>query len=519
MKLNKLTAACALALAAVSGQALALTAFEAPDLGGPILLSGASAPQNTLGSLAGLLFEPGFFTYHDDNGTTANTGDDGKLFRAYFGVVKTGAGFASNLEGKKVLLIDRAKGGSVWGVNPVARAEAIQTLNVSSGACTLVSGIYRCAMKGTDPNLPGYPVGGEQVPDFGVSDVAPNMFKNSYNVEFGASQLTESEGAVFGGTVFPAFSIMMGFAANSNVPAAATLSRADYGAMLTGNIANWKNVDNPTNLVAGGSAGSGPVIVCRRVPGSGTQASYNWYFNGFPCVDQSLGLGSSSVPARMPNCNGTFDVDNPAPAACLSGTGTPADPYILSTSSAVVIENSASGDVRNCLIASAGGTIGSNPAGQHNWVAEDGKSYRTNFPAGSKAIGVLSLDSIGGAGEGSNWFFRNMEGSGTFNGTTQTASAGSTGISPSETNHIEGRYDFAVETTFQYRNDYAAGDRKDFIDLFIARAGDPVVLDNVGTGLKKATLAVPPAFDPTTTANVAKVTHFGNMCTPLQKLY
>ena len=46
-KLNPLAAAVAATLSLGSGQALALTAFDAPDV--DIYLSGASAPQNLLG--------------------------------------------------------------------------------------------------------------------------------------------------------------------------------------------------------------------------------------------------------------------------------------------------------------------------------------------------------------------------------------------------------------------------------------------------------------------------------------
>ncbi|MFP5465836.1 MAG: hypothetical protein ACLGHR_13860, partial [Gammaproteobacteria bacterium] len=65
-KLNPIAAACAAALGLASASAAALTAFEAADPGLDIYLSGASAPQNTLGAIAGQLFEPGYIVYYSD---------------------------------------------------------------------------------------------------------------------------------------------------------------------------------------------------------------------------------------------------------------------------------------------------------------------------------------------------------------------------------------------------------------------------------------------------------------------
>lgn len=202
-KLNPLAAACAAALGLSAGNALALTAFEAPDV--DIYLSGASAPQNLLGEIANKFFDAGqgIFVYHDNNATAGTFTDDGRSYRAYYGVVKNvvGSGINPALVGKKVRLINRAKGGSVWGVNPVARAEAIANLKINSTDCALSSGIYRCPEQGSDAAQNNT---ANRVPDFGVSDVEPNMFKSPLNVEFGASQLSATEATIFDGTQFGA---------------------------------------------------------------------------------------------------------------------------------------------------------------------------------------------------------------------------------------------------------------------------------------------------------------------------
>ncbi len=500
-KLNPLAAACAAALSLSAGQALALTAFEAPEV--DIYLSGASAPQNLLGEIANKLFDSaqGIFVYHDNNATTANFGDDGRSYRAYFGVVKNDPSIRESLRGKKVLLVNRAKGGSVWGVNPVARAEAIATMKIDSASCTLNTGIYRCPEVGNDLT----PTADNRIPDFGVSDVEPNMFKGPLNVEFGATQLTPAEAAVFAGTQFGASSLMMGIVATNAVPDTLPISHAEYGAMLSGLIGDWSQV-------ADGST-SGAVTVCRRVQGSGTQASYNWFFNNFPCAKDGLhGTSASTVPARMVDSAG-YDGAH---------AGTSGDPIVIDPSAGyTVVENPSSGNVRDCLARAQSGT-------DHTFTGDDGKVYKVRFslaPA-TKAVGVLSLDSLNTE---NGWSFRALDGAGRINPATDAFECSNAnqlecGIAPTKANHREGRYDFAVELSFQYRNTTVnavpalSGLKKDVADEFIELIGDPTVLNTLAAGPKEATIALPGLYDPTTDTNVAKATRNGNTCAPLQKL-
>lgn len=501
-KLNPLAAACAAALSLSAGQALALTAFEAPDV--DIYLSGASAPQNLLGEIANKMFDAsqGIFVYHDDNGSAANFGDDGKSYRAYYGVVKADPSIRASLHGKKVLLVNRAKGGSVWGVNPVARAEAIATMKIDSASCVLDSGIYRCPQVGNDL----VPTADNRIPDFGVSDVEPNMFKGPLNVEFGATQLTPAEAAVFAGTQFGASSLMMGIVATNAVPDTLPISHAEYGAMLSGIIGDWSSVGD-------GSAGPAPVTVCRRVQGSGTQASYNWFFNNFPCAKDGLhGTSASTVPARMLDSAG-YDGAH---------AGTAADPILIDPSAGyTVVENPSSSNVADCLKNAQAGT-------DHQFTGDDGKVYKVRFslaPA-TKAIGVLSLDSLN---KENGWSFRALDGAGRINPATDAFECSNAnqlecGIAPTKANHREGRYEFAVELSFQYRNATVnavpalGGLKKDVADEFVELIGDPAVLNTLAAGPKEATIALPISYDPTTDTNVAKATRYGNTCAPLQKL-
>ncbi len=504
MKLKHIAIASAMALAGVSSQAFALGAFDAADE--TIFLSGASAPDAFLASIATGLFtgtaaDP-IFTYKDDNGTAATT-DDGKLYTAYFGVVKTDASIPASLHGKKVRLIKRSDGGSVWGVNPVARASSIATLKIASASCTLTgTNTYACPKVGVDPGV-GTPTGDEMVPDFGVSDVAPNMFKGPLNVEFGQSELSADE--VAGLTVKGVNTLMMGLAVTNAVPTTTYFDRANYGAMLNGSITEW--------IAAGAAAApaaGNQVVVCRRVPGSGTQTSYNWFFSNFPCTTNSIAGSGALEPSRM-GVNALIDTDAVPNDGLTAATAFEIDP----TAGYTVIENSSSGLVRTCLNKAQNG-------GVHEFIDEEGKYYKVNFGSGGYgAIGVLSVDSHGketNATEG-GWSFRNMDGAGalgTASSSDQTVTG--TGVAPTQANLMEGKYEFAGELTMQYRNDLS-GLKKDFADEFIKRAG-------AASFQKKWTAALFPNETPVvnaagvlTSTNIARATRNGNMCAPLQKLF
>lgn len=499
MKLNKIAAACAVALAGMSSQAFALGAFDVADE--TIYLSGASAPDGFLASIATGLFtntatDPVFF-YKDDNATAVTT-DDGKLYNGFFGVIKADASIPASLHGKKVRLIKRSDGGSVFGVNPVARSEALATLKISSAACTLTgTNTYACPKVGVDSGV-GAPTGEEMVPDFGVSDVAPNMFKSPLNVEFGKTELSTDEVAAM--TVKSVNTLMMGLAVTNAVPTTTYFDRANYGAMLTGNITGW--------IAAGAAAAPAAgdqVVVCRRVPGSGTQTSYNWFFNNFPCTTTSIAGSGDIAPARM-NVSAIIGGDGLS-----ATTAFEIDP----TAGYTVLENSTSGKVRECLYKAQNG-------GVHAFQDEEGKYYKVNFGTGGYgAIGVLSVDSHGketSTTEG-GWSFRNMDGAGalgTASSTDQTVTG--TGVAPTQANLMEGKYEFAAELTMQYRTDLA-GLKLDFANEFIERAGDPTFQKKWTAALfPNATPVVSPAGVLTST-NIARATRNGNMCAPLQKLF
>jgi hypothetical protein len=375
---------------------------------------------------------------------------------------------------------------------------------------------YRCNIIGTDPGFLGHTnlSNAGQVEDFGVSDVEPAMFKGPYNIEFGQTALTATEA----GRLTPAAVnvLMMGIVATAAVPATTYISRQDYGSMLSGVVQDWSQIDSTI------TTGNTQVVVCRRVQGSGTQTSYNWFFNNFPCQGA---FGGAVPPARM--------LDNSA-GVDLAHAGTVADPILIDpTAGYTVVENSGSGNVRDCLVRADNRT-------DYNFLGDDNRNYRIRFSLGGatpfRAIGVLSLDSYTATSNtmdptgATKWSYRMLDGAGIFNPTTQLVSAGpGTGIAPSKANLMTGKYDFAVELSMQYRNQSvtnlhgdvvpaASGLTLEFINEFISRAGDPAF------NTVNATAALPGIYVPTLDANgvptnnVARGTRSANTCTPWQKL-
>jgi hypothetical protein len=512
MKFKKLAVASAMAVAALSGQAAMAAApgiATTPDV--DVYLTGASAPQNILGALAETMFGANtagtFNNYHVfyDNGSTI-----GASYRAYYGALQAPinvnsptVGSVTLAAGTKVRLINRAKGGSVWGVDPVARTQNIAWMNPSSGNCTLQTNTslayqYLCAESGSDTNAADV---NNRVSDFGVSDVEPAMFKATLNVEGNAGELTPAELATLTSTA--ANGLLFGIPATTSVPAGINFTRGLFSSILSGYTQDWTSVD--------GTIASGPtqVVICRRVQGSGTQTTYNAYFNNFPCTASSFVPGVAQ-PSRMSDSAGYSETVSTITV----------DP----TAGFTVVENPSSGNVRTCLErAQTGGTH------TYSYLTDLGvtKTVSVNFGGGGyRAVGVLSLDSTPTA----NWGFRNLNGQ-----------------APTKTNLRNGNYDFFGEQSMQYNNTghnnyYPIASLNDttnwvvtavnsgsathiknkraFIEEFVRRAGDPAILNQItSTALKNATAALPLAYVPDESTadglNTMYVTHQGNACSPV----
>lgn len=517
MKLKQLAIACATALA-VPMAAHAVAPTGPYDTAGAmrVYLSGASAPDTYLDTIMVGLLKPGTFYKY-------TVGSD---YRLYLGELA-----ATN---QKIVFVKRSKGGSVWGVNPIGDTNPanrlIQTMDLNNVDCptaaaagsTAGAACLASAVKGNDPGFSGNP-GASEVPDFGVSDVAPFMFKEPFNVEFGAQQLGDTSNL----TIKPVNTVLFGSVATAAVPDSLQISNADYHAMLTASVFDWKTIG--LTFPAGDLKTN--VVVCRRVPGSGTQATYNWYFNNFPCSGNSLtsGVSGFSTPTRMTDSAGYFGFTK--------GTGDGSSDAnaigIDVTAGYAVIEGVGSGDVRKCLTAA-------NNKQEYKFIGDDGLHYVANFnqsPAGDtvnagyRAIGILSLDSQAKYavtdGAESAWFYRSLNGNGRFYSNTQTCLVGATlaapgaapaggtaatGVCPNQAETRTGHYDMAGEQTMQYltstTKDSFDTARRNFENAFITAAGAP--------GNQAAyTMSVPGDYIPDGSNAVAYASRAGNQCGPL----
>lgn len=514
MKQKQIAIACAAALA-VPMVAHAAAPTGPYDTAGAITvyLSGASAPDTFIDTIMTGMLNPGFYKY------TAGTD-----YRLYLGELAA--------SGQKIVFIKRSKGGSAFGVNPIGETDPaktkLQTLALNPTDCPVAAvaggAAGTCNPVGVDPGL-GTPTGQEMAPDFGVSDVAPFMFKQPYNVEFGATQLNDTSNMTIRGVN----TAMMGIVTTAAVPDTLQISNADVQAMLTASVFDWNTIGAGINTATDKKTN---VVVCRRWPGSGTQSSYNWYFNNFPCSVNSgvSGVSGNTVPSRMTDSAGYLGVNSKG-----TGDGSSAANAIGIdvTAGYTVLENSGSGDVRACLKAA-------NNKAEYNFKSEDGKFYTTNFnqaPAGDtagsgyRAIGVLSLDSQGktsttaaDGGAESAWFFRALNGNGRFYANGQKCLVGATlsapgaapaggtvaaGVCPNYTELRSGHYDFAGEMTMQYLTSMTSSPKFAFIDDFIKRAGDPAFQ-------QPWVMALPGgAYVPDGSNAVSFASRQGNQCGPL----
>ncbi|PKO40714.1 MAG: hypothetical protein CVU31_16020 [Betaproteobacteria bacterium HGW-Betaproteobacteria-4] len=474
MQVKKIVSLCAVAFTAMAGQAhAAMSAAEqaivddAVTNGRVLFISGASATQKGFTGIINSMF----------TGTTirfANTTASSKNYEAVAGKLGAGAGAWSN---QNVIIIDRVLGGSVHGVNPVARAAAIESLDVTSATCGSdgdgTSALpYVCSVT---------PEAGFMVPDAGVSDVAPALFQSPYNTEgeVAAESLTETELAEL--VANPIYALAFGVPVTSNVPMI-NLNKTVVSAIMTGNVGTWNQVD--------ASLPADDIVVCRRVPGSGTQAVDNMYFGNYPC-------GDSNVPADR-YATGAWDED----ARAYTVTG--------GTGGLVVVENSTSGDVVNCLDkAVTGGTFSGKD--------RDGHTVTYDFGAGGhKAIGVLSMDSLSKSKAAGNWQFRSLDGAGkiTWDDTSIAPVTSGTGKFPTLANLIDGTWDLQGWISFQIPT-RTVGAKKALAEKFLLQAQDPAILASI-KDLKNVAAAIPGGAY--SGAQVLRVQYLNNnQCAPLNR--
>lgn len=513
LKMKPLALAFTVAAAAFGAQnasAVAPGACAAPGVV-DVYLTGASAPQAILGNIFQNLLNPGFTVVYSKSVGSVSAGTD---YRAYCGTLINAVGTIP--AGSAVRFINRAKGGSLWGVNPVARKTKIATLSFADANCNAAGGSGRnfdCSEVGNDLDETN---ADNLKPDFGVSDVEPRMFAITANLADAptavSTALTQAELDKLN-PIHRGFQVLFGVVATDTlVEPTATFTRGNLAQILTGQSSRW-------NTLFGGKGSNtytnDRIVICRREPGSGTQASSNQYFLDQPCAQGNVANSVTLTPSRQTSPNG-------------GGNGAQATPFVINPAAGlgpVVIEASTSGEVRNCMLSARNGT-------DFTFQAPNGNFYQVKFGGNTwGAIGVLSMENqnnaVGiGTAAGATMSFRSINGQPLGGFLT-----GDAGAKPARDAAQVGAYDFVMENTFQLNADDVAdaafATKLAFINAFLDLAQKESTLRSLGNANETSVLAIPGIAGNTTTATVptaldtanagtSRWTKNANTCSPIR---
>lgn len=427
MNLKKISAAVAAALAgAVTSTAFALPATDYNATPGDTLdvfVSGASAQDGALERL---------FRNSCDAGTL-DIFRDGSNQRVLFCRISNAGVPGFPVAGQKVAIHKTSVGGSGNGVQPVANQTALGFIDMNAvktnNLCTSGTSVPSETVAGT--TFAGYvehtgctaPLR-NAVPDAGISDVEPALVGASA-AEISRLNVQSQNAVVFGVPVTEALrnalqeaqGLTVGAEDEANMP---SLSKAQLASIYNGGIVDW------TQLVSGNgtdlpSAASNPpsdsqVYLCRRVPTSGTQASFEVYMLGQRCT--------SGVVGMLPGNDGG-----------VVGAGT-------------VNEGSGTGNVKSCL---------STHDGANRW-----------------AVGLFSTENVAvsetpAVDDGNVWRFIKIN-----------------GAAPSLLNTANGKHDFFMEQSIQWRNaasgNALAGLKLTLMQDIAANAGSPSIIRAINNG-------------------------------------
>lgn len=365
MKLKTLALAVA-AVAAAQGAA-ALTPADIGTADFRLFIGGATAQDPSLKAyMQNVCVGNGSDLITMSNGTSA----PGNAQSAYFctlDVAEVPGVSDTNGDGVvRALVYKRASGGSAYGVGPVlnpAATDAVARLDTSScPAAPIVVGGSHWQCTGTV----------NDTPEAGISDVEPSLFTGP-NLLVNLPEAPQTSGAPgtvslvedggysafsFGATTFGiqvtkqlrdelqnAQGLIVGSETEANMP---SLSKDQIASIFGGSVPTWDKFRvGSSNLVAGAIAPptNTKINICRRSPGSGTQAQLNALFFNSPCH------GAAGAPLRD-NTATTWRIANAQNAG-----GTVRHDYIGTTTgltgvpsgAPAVHENQGSGDVERCM--------------------------------------------------------------------------------------------------------------------------------------------------------------------------
>ncbi len=457
------------ALAVISGQAFALSPAQVADAGTTkVFVSGASALRNVIGGLFTGNCEADLDVYYSNIGTfggvafTAN----GDAHRVYACTMKATSPI---LPGKKVALFKSDIGGSGQGVFPVYFGGA-------EGAVRSFLNTSTCDAR-TAGAAPNYRCSGEQtqVPMAGLSDAEPALFKG-FNVpkddpNYPPSGLDETQLGDL--SIAPLFQTVFAVAVNKSLRDAMqtkqglvsgsdlevdrpSISLIEATSYFNGSLSDPASGLGWQPIVAADNGKKGTrVNICRRVDGSGTQASANAFLLQFPCNS------SAGAPA-----DASFSDSGLSNAVASVGP----------TGNVFVFEGSSTGNVISCLGA-----------------AEDTAAY---------AIGHVSKEN---SESGSKWRHVKLDG---IAPSRDSVKGGKYGYFFESTMQWH-------NTTFAGLTQ----DQQDFLSQFRAEAGKPDSLAKLSSSTQLGVAALPDtyagAFGAGTTSEInfgSRVTRSGNSC-------
>lgn len=471
----------AAAVLLVAGQVHALTPTEVAAASTiKVYASGASAIRNIVGQIFLQNCASNLDIYYSDRAAGGNftaDGANGDSHRVYTCTLKAEANLETDLKGKglggrNVAFFKRDAGGSAQGVFPVAVPSNSANLAVNGTSCVATgnAAAFNAATGVTTPSFLCKNSETVRAPELGFSDVEPAFFKGLNALSgFSSAGLTPAQAS--GLTVVPTFLTIMGVG----------VSNALYTAL--------QDAQGTT----------GVPTVPRSVIGSLTRGELadpagglGWQALGVADAEKQVNIcrraAGSGTQAAANLLFSNFPCSRDAQAAPsvnadseYPNTLTPAS---WNDGAFFVYEASSAGNVANCL---------SN--------AND---------AGGYAIGHLSLENAPTA----KWKHVALD-----------------GVEPTRANMTAGKYDYAVESTAQYRtalitalNAGSADDKAKagFITGFAKAVGRPVNMDKLATATKAGLAALPGAgiyndpADPIAAAFVSRVGRTnGNNCTPL----
>lgn len=321
--MRNLKIAAAVSAALLSTGAFALTPAEVVNVpaGNRLVVAGASAARDTFASEFLALCASNAHFYRAFPTTNAD-------FRAYTCRLLGAAPVPVALRNQDVVVYYRSEGGSVWGPGAIAKGINIQRLDVTATGCsgTGGTGALVAAPAFNDCNSVSY--GGlvtdanngahlvRDNVDLGVADEEPAMYRgenwavglylHTQAGSFGVANAEPNEGTLEGTSTPQLLSSQIGFGqvfgvlVNSGL-SINSISKQDVASIYQGAYSDWSQVQDQAT---GAAAGSGPIAICRREAGSGTQASAGIYF-----LNQNCGVSFEpfvTAPSG-PNGNPVFE--------------------------------------------------------------------------------------------------------------------------------------------------------------------------------------------------------------------